>query len=129
MKETDLKSKLNLKEEEKVIYSDDGSIRFVPYGFKSGEMNSDEIRRNPFIIALSSGQENAEKIAYISNKISEVVDRVELRCAKVREAINPNYYAVLPEHKYHHPQPNWIKLTSNCLFAMKLTILNQMLLS
>lgn len=63
MDEKDLKSRLGSREENGVTYSDDGLVRFVPYGFKTGEQSLSDLSKNPYIIALVEGQEQASKLA------------------------------------------------------------------
>ena len=57
---------LGLYEEKGVVFSDNRKVRFVPYGFKTGEQTPLELSRNLGVIALVDGEENAEKIAKAS---------------------------------------------------------------
>lgn len=66
MNRNDLMSRLGLREEGGVIFSDDNSIAFVKgYDFQIGKHNPGQLRRNPTIIASQRGKEGAEKIDYI----------------------------------------------------------------
>ncbi len=51
----------------KRLEADDSSVRFVPFGYQTGEMTSLELAKNPYIIALA-GEEGAEKLAEIADK-------------------------------------------------------------
>lgn len=68
MMEKVLEKMLGSHEEKGVIFSDDKSIRFTPHGFKTGLQTSLELSRNSGVIALVNGEENAEKIAKVSEK-------------------------------------------------------------
>ena len=46
----------------------DPSVRFVPFGFKVGEMSVDELASNPLIQALAESEEQAYKVAEIAGK-------------------------------------------------------------
>jgi hypothetical protein len=61
-----LEGKLGKHEERGVVFSDDKTLRFTPYGFKVGTQNSVELANNRGIIALTNGEENAEKLAIAS---------------------------------------------------------------
>lgn len=62
-----LESRLGSHEEEGVVFSDDRSVRFTPYGFVSDEEQSPlDLSKNLGVIALVGGEENAEKIAKAS---------------------------------------------------------------
>lgn len=61
-----LESKLGSHEERGVVFSDDRSIRFTPYNFKGKSQTPLELSTNTGIIALVSGEENAEKLAKAS---------------------------------------------------------------
>ena len=52
----------------KKLESNDSSVRFVPFGYKTGEMSSLELAKNPYVIALAGGEEGAEKLAEIADK-------------------------------------------------------------
>ena len=45
----------------------DPAVRFVPFGFRTGEMPPLELAKNPFIQALAEGEEGAEKLAEIAD--------------------------------------------------------------
>ena len=47
----------------------DSSVRFIPFGYKTGEQTGGELSKNSFILGLV-GQEGAEKLAAISDKHS-----------------------------------------------------------
>lgn len=61
-----LESKLGNSEEKGVIFSDDGKIRFTPYGFKKEYQSALDLSKNSGVIALVNGEENAEKLARAS---------------------------------------------------------------
>jgi len=61
-----LERKLGKNEEKGVIFSDDKTIRFVPYGFEIDSQNALALAKNPGIIALTGSEENAEKFAETS---------------------------------------------------------------
>ncbi len=65
MNERILKSKLGPTEEAGVVFSDDKSVRFTPYGFKIERLGKD-LGKNKGIIAIVGGQENAEKLVRVS---------------------------------------------------------------
>jgi len=67
MDEKILKNKLGSYEEKGVVFSDDRTIRFTPYGFKIKSQTPSDLSRNSGISALVCGQENAEKLARISS--------------------------------------------------------------
>ena len=87
MDESELESKLGSNEENRVVYSNDKTIRFVPFGYKLGAQKASELEKNPFVIALA-GEEGAEKLAKVSknyryrscvfnfNEVSEPLIRV-----------------------------------------------------
>lgn len=66
MNQKTLQSKLGSREEKRVVFSDDGSIRFAPYGFKRGFQTPLELSINTGIIALFGGEKNAEEFAKAS---------------------------------------------------------------
>jgi len=70
MNESDLKSRLGSREEHGIVYSDDGLVRFVPYGFKRENQSPLELSKNSYVIALA-GEEGADKLAYIASKHNE----------------------------------------------------------
>ena len=45
----------------------DHSVRFVPFGYKVGEMSPSELAKNPYVIGLV-GEEGAENLARIASK-------------------------------------------------------------
>lgn len=45
----------------------DPSVRFVPFGYKVGELSPSELARNPYVIGLT-GEEGAENLARIASK-------------------------------------------------------------
>src|SRR3989338_2626200 len=45
----------------------EGKLRFVPFGFKTGEMSPSDLAENPYVQALA-GQEGAEKLAKVAEK-------------------------------------------------------------
>ena len=61
-----LKKRLGSREEQGVVFSGDGNLRFVPYGFKIGEQSTSEFVTNPGVLAVVKNQENAEKLARFS---------------------------------------------------------------
>lgn len=66
MKQKKLEKKLGKHEERRVVFSDDKTIRFTPYNYKTGDQSSLELSKNTGIIALVGGEEKAEKIAKVS---------------------------------------------------------------
>ena len=68
MNQKALEKKLDSYEEKGVVFSDDRSIRFVPSEFKT---------KNLGIMALTGGQENAEKIAEASKNYKFIPDFCE----------------------------------------------------
>lgn len=66
MNEKTLEKRLGKHEERGVVFSDDKSVRFVPYGFKRESQGALELSKNPGVIALTGGEENTEKIARAS---------------------------------------------------------------
>lgn len=66
MKETELEKMLGTHEENGVVFSDDKTIRFTPYNYKTKSQSSLSLAKNPGVIALSGGEENAEKLAKAS---------------------------------------------------------------
>ena len=65
MNASELESMLSSREEDGVVYSKDGSVRFVPFGYKIGEQSPKQLEKNHFVIALA-GKEGAEKLARVS---------------------------------------------------------------
>ena len=59
MEESDLERRLE---------ANDPSVRHVPFGYKIWQMKSSELAKNPFVIALANGEENAEKLAEFADK-------------------------------------------------------------
>ncbi len=66
MDSTTLKNKLGSHEENGVVFSDDKSIRFTPYGFKTRKQEPSDLVKNRGIVSLVGGEENAEKLAKFS---------------------------------------------------------------
>ena len=66
MNQKTLMGKLGEHEERGVVFSDDRSIRFTPYNYKTDYQSPVELSKNIGIIALTGGEENAEKIAMAS---------------------------------------------------------------
>jgi hypothetical protein len=54
----------------KKLESNDSSVRYVPFGFNTGEQTSRELERNSYITALA-GEEGAEKLAEIADFYKE----------------------------------------------------------
>ena len=46
---------------------EEGELRFVPFGFKTGEMSPSELGKNPYVHALA-GKEGAEKLRQVAEK-------------------------------------------------------------
>ena len=63
----DLMSRLGSRQEDGVTYGEN-TLRFTPYGFKTGVMTAKELAKNNFIIGLMSGREGAEDIGYVASK-------------------------------------------------------------
>jgi hypothetical protein len=57
---------MDSSELERKIEAKDPSVRFVPFGFKTGEMTPMELGRNSFVIGLA-GEEGAEKLAEVAD--------------------------------------------------------------
>ncbi len=111
-----LESKLGSHEERGVVFSDDKSVRFTPYNFKRDTQTPLELSTNTGIIALVSGEENAEKLAKASecyrNKpnfwISENVDSPVTKVANLSSdffvgrwfTVNANYNSEGPGNGY-----------------------------
>ena len=68
MEESDLVKRLEVK---------DRSVRFVPFGFKIGEMTSRQLAQNEFVRALAE-EEGAEKLAEIANRYRPGINTVLL---------------------------------------------------
>ncbi|MCL5730046.1 MAG: hypothetical protein M1165_00565 [Candidatus Pacearchaeota archaeon] len=49
------------------LNNNDPNVKFVPFGFKTGEQSFSELGKNPYIIARY-GEEGAEKIAEVASK-------------------------------------------------------------
>lgn len=58
-----LEQELSSFERNGVTYSEDGALRFVPFGYATGEMSPAELANNPLLIALTKGEEVAEEVA------------------------------------------------------------------
>ena len=54
----------------KLLEANDPSVRFVPFGFKTGEMSSSKLAKNKFAIGLA-GEEGAEKLAETASKFKD----------------------------------------------------------
>lgn len=85
---------LGSNEERGVFFSDDKSMRFVPYGFKTQSQTALELATNPGVIALAGSPENAERLA----KASE------------HYRVNPYFYALSDSET---PQTRVAELNSN----------------
>jgi len=48
----------------------DSSERFVEFGYKTGEQSVSDLERNPLVIALAEGEEQASKLGRIAGKYS-----------------------------------------------------------
>ena len=90
MNASELESILSSREEDGVVYSEDGSVRFVPFGYKIGEQKASELEKNPFVIALA-GKEGAQKLARVSENYKfrpyvssfDEVDKDEVRVSSL----------------------------------------------
>ncbi len=51
----------------KKLEVNDPSVRFIPFGFKTGEMSPLDLSKNSYIISLA-GEEGAEKLAEVADK-------------------------------------------------------------
>ncbi|MBU2504067.1 MAG: hypothetical protein KJ879_03400 [Nanoarchaeota archaeon] len=49
------------------LQENDSSVKFVPFGFKTGEQTTRELKKNPYIVARY-GEEGAEKVAEVASK-------------------------------------------------------------
>ena len=61
-----LEKRLGKNEEKGVVFSDDKTIRFTPYNYKRKSQSSLDLSKNTGIVALVGGEENAEKLAKVS---------------------------------------------------------------
>ncbi|MBX4196350.1 hypothetical protein KW805_02065 [Candidatus Pacearchaeota archaeon] len=52
----------------KKLESKDSGIRFVPFGFKTGELFPSDLAKHPLVLALANGEENAEIVARVAEK-------------------------------------------------------------
>ncbi|MBM3206853.1 MAG: hypothetical protein FJZ43_04515 [Candidatus Staskawiczbacteria bacterium] len=77
MSEKDLTSKLSRNAMKGVRFSDDGTIRSLPYGFETGLHNQDKMRNNPFPIALTGDLEAGQKLAQIQQKIGDMQENYD----------------------------------------------------
>ena len=82
MNQKTLERKLGKHEERGVTFSNDGSLRFTPYGFKRESQTASELAKNSGVIALVGSEENAEKLAkssqhYRVNPYFWVLSKVE----------------------------------------------------
>lgn len=66
MDEKSLKDMLGSREEKGVVFSDDGRVRFTPYGFKVGSQRPSVLAKNRGVIAFAGGEEKAEMLALAS---------------------------------------------------------------
>jgi len=71
MDKKSLTSKLSKNAKKGVRFSDDGSIRAIQYGFAREWQNSDQMRINPFSIALTGNVNAPEMLAEIQDKIGK----------------------------------------------------------
>ena len=88
-----LKNRLGRREENGVVYSDDGIVRFTPYGFKLGTQSKLHFSKNRGLIVLVGNIERADMLAEASRHytlkpslISEFgeTDTLQLRMPGVR---------------------------------------------
>jgi hypothetical protein len=68
MDESDLQSRLGSHQEGSVVFSDDKTVRFTPYDFKTGAQTSLDLSKNNLVIALAKGEENAHNLAETSQQ-------------------------------------------------------------
>ena len=66
-----LEKRLGSHEEKGVVFSDDRSLRFVPYGFKMESQTALNLSTNPGVIALAGSEQNAEMLAKASQNYRE----------------------------------------------------------
>ncbi len=66
MNEKALETMLGSHEENSVVFSDDRSLRFTPYGFKRKHQTTSELAGNSGVLALVGSRENAEMLTEIS---------------------------------------------------------------
>ena len=105
MDKNNLISKLGSKEEKGIVYSNDGSIRFLKgYNFKIEFQGSSDIVKNPFAISLA-GQEGAEKLAYI-------VDQYKLN-SYLSSIINPSGFFKRVAGVYSDWNHDWLDVDGN----------------
>lgn len=58
---------MDQNELERKLYSNDPTVRFVPFGYKTGEMTPIQMAKNPFVI-VQAGQEGAQKLSEVADK-------------------------------------------------------------
>ena len=61
---------MNQGELETKLKSNDSSVRFVPFGFKIGEMTPIQLGKNSYVIALA-GEEGAQKLSEVADKFNK----------------------------------------------------------
>ena len=71
MDESKLIRKLSKNANKGVRFSDDGSIRAMPYGFGTEWQDSQQMKNNPFPILLTGDLEAGEKLAQIQDRIQK----------------------------------------------------------
>jgi len=71
MDKSELVKKLkNGKKVKGVLFSEDGSVRFVHFGYKTGEQTPQELGRNHYLLALTGSEETREKLVELASKYS-----------------------------------------------------------
>ena len=63
---------MDLDELRQHLGAGDPNVRFVPFGFKTGEQTASDLTTNPFVIALLHGEEGARKVAEIADHHSQI---------------------------------------------------------
>ena len=61
---------MNKSDLETKLEKSDPSVRFTPFGFKTGEMTPSELAKNTFVIA-QAGEEGADKLAEVAGKFKD----------------------------------------------------------
>ncbi len=61
--EATLKSRLGKRQDRKMVLSDDGLVRFTPYGFEAGNMDSGKLAVNSGVAVAYGGFKNADLFA------------------------------------------------------------------
>lgn len=85
--------RIHMREEHliKRLESSDPNVRFVPFGYKTGEQSSRDLTENPFVIALVNGEDRAEELGETAKKIRK--NCCLLSCDPSKKYKEPNIMA------------------------------------